>query len=299
MNAQRVLASRMIFVALLSFAFAANANAGTDALTILVHDTVAVDQLADRYDRPESSFHDWGEAVTEANAIVVAWETDPVTVPWTRIQLGRHVKHKVSPTLAARGLALTHVAMNDAYQLAKAQNLDVRLAVSEAAATVLGYLYPAEEKAFERISFAVATDTVDGSPPGSLEGQKAKSLNLGRLVGLETIAYAKQDGADYGWDGRQLQWYGEGRFFGPGAWVPTPPYYYYPPSEPYGQFWKPWRLKSADQFRPAPPAFGSERFRADLQEVVQVAHDLTPEQLRIGWMATDPSRPRATGIRLP
>jgi membrane-associated phospholipid phosphatase len=112
---------------------------------------------------------------------------------------------------------------------------------------------------------------------------------LGRRVGRRVIARGEADGAARGWNGVSLQWYGEGRYYGPGAWQATPPYFYYPPDEPFAPGWKPWVLASAGQFRPVPPAFGSERFLKDLREVIDIQNSLTPEQLRIAKFWVDGS----------
>ena len=43
----------------------------------------------------------------------------------------------------------------------------------------------------------------------------------------------------------------------------------------------PWFLASGSQFRPAPPAYGSAAFNADLNEVLQYAQNRTAEQLAL------------------
>jgi len=229
---------------------------------------------------PDSVFHDWQQAETEAQRIVADWTTQPLTVPWTRLQLERHVRHKAMPTRGARGLALVHVAMYDAYQLAQAQSLEPRLVVSMAAAQVLAYLFPAEERAFDRIAFAVAA-RLSQSPRDQLPEAAKQALALGQKVGRRVIARGESDGAQRGWSGARLQWFGEGRYYGPGSWEPTPPYFYYPPDEPFAPLWKPWILERADQFRPKPPAYWSAKLLADTREVVEINRNLTPDQLRI------------------
>lgn len=235
---------------------------------------------------PDSVFHDWQQAETEAQRIVADWTTQPLTVPWTRLQLERHVRHKAMPTRGARGLALVHVAMYDAYQLAQAQSLDPRLVVSMAAAQVLAYLFPAEERAFDRIAFAVAA-RLSQSPRDQLPEAAKQALALGQTVGRRVIARGESDGAQRGWSGARLQWFGEGRYYGPGSWEPTPPYFYYPPDEPFAPLWKPWILERADQFRPKPPAYWSAKLLADTREVVEINRNLTPDQLRIAKFWVD------------
>lgn len=238
---------------------------------------------------PQTAFHDWNGAEAEAKAITEAWaRQEPVSTPWTRVQLARYIKHKASPTRGARGLALVHVAMHDAHALALARKLDARLAVSMAAARVLGYQFIAEERAFDRIAFSVAAQ-VAGTSRDALPAAAMQALALGRDVGERVVRRAEEDGAQRGWNGARLQWYGDGRYYGPGTWEPTPPYFYYPPDEPFAPGWKTWILERADQFRPVPPAYGSPHFAKALQEVVDVNRKLTEEQRRIAKFWVDGS----------
>lgn len=221
-------------------------------------------------------------AEQEAARIVQAWQDEPLTLPWTTLALNRIVKHKGSPTRSARGLALVHVAMHDAWQLAP-DAVARKVAVAAAASKVLAYWFPAEEHGFDRILAAVLQQA------GITPQQAAPGLAIGSEVARRAVAHGEADGAARGWDGVRLQWYGEGRYYGPGAWAPTPPYHYYPPDEPFAPGWKTWVVENPAQLRPTPPAFGSERFLRDLQEVVEIQRNLTPEQLRIARFWVDGS----------
>lgn len=235
---------------------------------------------------PQSVFHAWEIADSEAKNVISRWQTEPITVPWTRIQLERHVKHKIMPTRAARGLALMHVAMHDAYETAIQRNMTPKLVVSMAAAQVLGYLFNAEERAFDRIAFSIAAQ-LNQTRPDTLSTDALRALELGYEIGRHVVRYGDTDGAQKGWNGIRLQWYGEGRYYGPGAWEPTPPYFYYPPDEPFAPTWRTWALASAGEFRPAPPVYGSQKYIQDLQEVVQINSSLRPEQLKIAKFWVD------------
>jgi PAP2 superfamily len=229
---------------------------------------------------PQSVFHSSENAAQEARTILEAWQTEPMTLAWTRIQLGRHVKHKIMPTRGARGLALMHVAMHDAYQLAIEQSLEPSIAVSMAAAQVLGYLFVAEEAQFDRIVLALMDELL------RVQGAQAsdtlqRAWRLGFQVGRRVVAHGDTDGAQKGWNGIRLQWYGEGRYYGPGTWEPTPPYFYYPPDEPFAPGWRTWVLGSASEYRPTPPAFGSPRYVKDVEEVLAIRASLTDEQRKI------------------
>lgn len=233
-----------------------------------------------------SAFHSKTASESEATPIVAAWKTQQITLPWTRLMLGCFVKHKISPSRAARGLALVHVAMHDALILAQRKKASEQAAVSVAAATVLGYLFPVEEKAFDRIA---ATALWMSAPPGatSLSPAVQQGIILGRQVGGTLTTYGEADGSARGWNGERLQWYGEGRYYGPGTWEPTPPYFYYPPDEPFAPTWRTWVLKMPGEFRPVPPAFGSPKYLKDLKEVVDIGSTMTPEQLKIAKFWVD------------
>lgn len=229
---------------------------------------------------PNSVFHGWEIADAEAGKIIRAWREEPITIPWTRLQLELHVKHKIMPTRAARGLALMHVAMYDAYDIAITQKLDPKLVVSMAAAQILGYLYNTEEKAFDRIAFSVASQ-LSQTTPDKLSADVVHALEMGHAIGQHVVHHGETDGAQKGWNGLRLQWYGEGRYYGPGTWEPTPPYFYYPPDEPFAPAWRTWALTYAGEFRPTPPAYGSQKYIRDAQEVVEISKKLSLEQLRI------------------
>jgi hypothetical protein len=228
----------------------------------------------------QSAFHNLDTAKIEAQKIKAAWLTEAVTVPWTRLQLERYVKHKVSPTRGARGLALVHVAMYDAYLIAIDQKLEPKVAVSMAAAQVLGYLFVAEEGHFDRIVFALRDDLLNATSTMSKDALQ-RALGTGLQIGRTIVARAEMDGAQKGWNGLRLQYYGEDRYFGPGTWEPTPPYFYYPPDEPFAPSWQPWVLEHANEFRPTPPGYGSPQYMKDLREIVEIQANLTDEQRNI------------------
>jgi hypothetical protein len=240
--------------------------------TILDYPPLTASANNDLVHIPQSAFHDWSQAQLEAETISTAWQHEPASLAWTRLQLAKHIKHKTPPTRAARGLALTHVAMLDAYTLANDEHMDAlqrRIALSMAAAEVLGYLYVAEESSFSRTVFALAAQqsqtTTDKLPATLLQ-----AMALGKRVAMRVIAHAEADGAQRGWNGSRLQWYGEGRYYGPGSWEPTPPYFYYPPTEPFAPSWKAWVISNNAAYRPRPPSFGSAKYMQSLREVIDI-----------------------------
>lgn len=225
---------------------------------------------------PEFTAGQWQLASTAADEIVTEWQNQALTVPWTKLTLAKFIKHKIAPTRGARALALVHVAMHDALHHPDAKLHDARISVSVAASKVLSYLFPAEEHAFMRIAQQVI-ETITGSQ--SFDSKTLSAISLGQMIGQQVVEYAEKDGAQRGWNGKRLQWYGEGRYYGPGSWEPTGPYFYYPPDEPFAPGWKPWVLQSPDQFRPEPPpVYGTEKFLEALNEVIETGKNLTDEE---------------------
>ncbi len=229
-------------------------------------------------------------------------DRDALTLPWTKTMLRLFVKHKTSPNRAARGLAIMHVALHDSIVISnaicksKSSNLSedssrrcvshhTESAIAGTAGRVLRYLFNAEEAYFDRVAEQLGKRAAESGRATS--DAVAFGLALGQQIGEANVAYAETDGAARGWNGIRLEWYGEGRYYGPGTWEPTPPYFYYPPEEPFAPAWRTWFLKSANQYRPTPPDFASERYMRDLLEVKQIAENLTPEQKKIAVFWAD------------
>jgi hypothetical protein len=91
--------------------------------------------------------------------------------------------------------------------------------------------------------------------------------SIGREAGDELIAHLSYDGFTAPWSGPAPS--------GPGVWVPNS----LPPAGGMFGGVKPYFMSSGAQFRPAPPpAFGSAPFATDVQEVLTMTGNLTPEQ---------------------
>jgi hypothetical protein len=174
---------------------------------------------------------------------------------WVQIQLADIASHRTNPPRAARGLALTSVAMLDASNVPQRFR---RAAVAGAAATVLAYLYSGRAAAFDELA----------------ERERPRvALALGRSIGARVVARGRRDGSDAVFQGTIP--------VGPGLWVPTPPAFA-PPLEALAGTWRPWNISSGSRFRPGPPpAFGSRRYAKEVREVYDVSRSLTEEQKRI------------------
>src|SRR3989441_5088601 len=143
-----------------------------------------------------------------------------------------------------------------------------RGAVAGASAAVLTYFDPADAQLFE--------DKVQeqaNAGPGQPHPDFVRGEAVGRQVGAEAIARAITDGFDQPWTGTVP--------VGPGLWFSSakPPQ---PPVNAQLPGMRPFFLRSADQFRPAPPsAFGSPAYLAALAEVRNISDTRTAEQVNI------------------
>src|SRR5947199_6551777 len=143
-----------------------------------------------------------------------------------------------------------------------------RGAVAGASAAVLSYFDPADAELFEDKVQEQANAGL-GQPPPDFVGGEA----VGRQVGAEAIARAQTDGFDLRWTGTVP--------VGPGLWFSSakPPQ---PPANGQLPGMRPFFLRSADQFRPAPPpAFGSPDYLAALAEVRSISDTRTADQVNI------------------
>src|SRR5213593_2156846 len=143
-----------------------------------------------------------------------------------------------------------------------------RGAVAGASAAVLSYFDPADAQLFE--------DKVQdqaNAGPGRPHPDFVRGEAVGRQVGAEAIARAQTDGFDLPWTGTVP--------VGPGLWFSSakPPQ---PPANGQLPGMRPFFLRSADQFRPAPPpAFGSPDYLAALAEVRSISDTRTADQVNI------------------
>jgi membrane-associated phospholipid phosphatase len=207
------------------------------------------------------------------------WDAGAPGYRWNELAI-RHTQSKgVLGNRAARMLALLNVAIYDAtvaawdtkdayarprpaeFQRGFATALPTpaspaypaeHAVTAGAAATVLGYLFPADAALFDgwaeeagRSRLLAGTD---------YPSDVAAGLELGRQVGAVVVAWGRADGADARWAGSVPT--------GPGLWTGTNPI------EPLAGTWKAWTLASNSQFRPGPrAAYDSEQLRRELDEV--------------------------------
>lgn len=125
-----------------------------------------------------------------------------------------------------------------------------------AAETVLSYLFPEDRGLFATQAQEAANSRLLAGTdyPSDIE----QGLALGRQIGALAVEWGRGDGADLVREPVVLP-------TGPGLWSAAPNL---PPVEPYAGLWKPWLMRSGDQFRPGPrAAYDSPALRAELDEV--------------------------------
>ena len=210
---------------------------------------------------------------------VAYWDTGAPSYRWSEIAVADHLKSGIPWQIAARNLALMHIAIYDAMVAAwdskyfynrprpsmvkgglttmvanpPSPSYPAEHAVAAAAASeVLAYVFPdrasffreeAEEAARSRLTAGV-------NYPSDI----AAGLKLGKQVADLVIAHGKSDGTDAKWTGSVPG--------GPGRWTGTNPIL------PMASTWKPWVLSSPGEFRPAPPIpYNSPEKAAELAEI--------------------------------
>ena len=241
-------------------------------------------QMADRNDRA-------------ALDRVAYWDTGAPSYRWSEIAIAEHLKSGIPWQIAARNLALMHIAIYDAMvaawdskyaynrprpTMSKAGLVTVvasplspsypaeHAVAAGAASEVLAYIFPdratffregAEEAAWSRVAAGV-----------NYKSDAAAGLTLGRQVAGLVIARGKSDGTDAKWTGSVP--------VGPGRWSGANPIL------PMAGMWKPWALSSPGEFRPAPPIpYNSPEKTAELAEIKNFPRTALTNNEALFWEA--------------
>jgi membrane-associated phospholipid phosphatase len=139
-----------------------------------------------------------------------------------------------------------------------------RGAVSGASATVLSFFFPVAASALQE---QVERDATLNK--GKVHPSFARGLAIGRAIGNDMIEHLENDGFSEPFTGTIPT--------GPGFWIPAPGV---PPGAANLGGVTPYLVNSTSQFRsPPPPAFGSPAFNADLNEVLTISQNRTPQQV--------------------
>ena len=207
------------------------------------------------------------------------WSVGGPVHRWNELMLQEMQESFVVLPIAARHLALLHVALDDAVAAARSRGqrtgapdpaaIDTALdpkrtdvqrllspsehaAAATAAADTLGYLFPARAAHFA----AKAEEAIEARLRAGVELPYAIAAGraIGGNVAALAIARGKADLSDAKWSGSIPE--------GAGFWKGTNPV------APAAATWKPWVLASPSEFRPSPPqAVGSEAVKAALAEL--------------------------------
>jgi membrane-associated phospholipid phosphatase len=210
---------------------------------------------------------------------VAYWDTGSPSYRWSEIAVAEHLKAGIPWQLAARDLALMHIAIYDAMVAAwdskyaykrprpgaasgslataipnpPSPSYPAEHAVAAGAASeVLAYVFPARADHFRELAEEAARSRLIAGV--NYQSDIAAGMALGREVAALVIARGKTDGTDAKWTGSVPT--------GPGKWTGTNPIL------PMNGSWKPWVLSRPDEFRPGPPIpYDSPEKVAELVEI--------------------------------
>lgn len=245
------------------------------------------------------------------------WNGSRPSVRWTRVALRQIVLHRPGafPTRSARVLSLLHVGMYEAYvaardsktaySRARPADVDARIdplietqgsaypdpnsAIAGAAERLLTYLFPQEPPQTFK---AMADEAVNSRlwAGANYRSDVRRARRLGHAVAELVIARGEADGHKVPWDFADQRLCSTENCAGPDEsfWRPTPAVFQYPPSDPMASKWDTWVLESPDQFRPPPPpAYGSEEFLNELEEVRVANNDSSQEDKALAFYWDD------------
>ena len=196
------------------------------------------------------------------------WLAATSTNEWNEHANDLITRNAVGQVGALRVLAYMNLAIHNAIAKAGAEKVSSEGAAAGAAATVLTLTFPKDEAA----TTARLQREVQAIGPATRAAFQA-GVNLGRQAGAEVTALARTDRIGQPWAGTLP--------VGEDKWASRvqPPA---PPLAPALGGTRTFLLKSGDEFRaPAPPAWGSDAFKAQLAAVRTVADTRTAEQLRV------------------
>jgi membrane-associated phospholipid phosphatase len=210
---------------------------------------------------------------------VAYWDTGSPSYRWSEIAVAEHLRIGTPWQIAARNLALMHIAIYDAMVAAwdskyaykrlrpSAVSADLTTALPNppspsypaehavaagAASEVLAYIFPERAEFFRKLAEEAARSRLIAGV--NYVSDVEAGMALGGQVAALVIARGKSDGTDAKWTGSVPT--------GPGKWTGTNPIL------PMAGTWKPWVLSAPGEFRPGPPvAYDSPEKAAELDEI--------------------------------
>ena len=225
---------------------------------------------------------------------------------WNELQRALIISRKPAPPAAARGFALVSVAMSDAmvaafdakYHWVRARPsafpnppavfgtqqdspsyVSERAAISAAAAAVLKVLFPLDVAQIDTLLQSAKDADLDACVhfPSDVDAGAA----LGDAVATQVLAYKTTDHGD----DAQPTYTASGIA---GRWQPTPPALVATPVLPGWGSVKTWLVPSGSSLRPAaPPAYNSNEWKSQRDEVLNVTLTLTTERKNIATFWAD------------
>jgi membrane-associated phospholipid phosphatase len=202
---------------------------------------------------------------------------------WQEIARNRVSANRLSPLAAGRVHAALSVAQQHAAGSVDAPNAEQdqpttgygpggralfearRGAVAAASARVLTFFFRADSAVFEQ-----NLETIGEAGPGNVHPAFTRGVAIGRTAADAIVERVRNDGFTTAWQGPPPT--------GAGIWTAN----VLPPAGGTLGAVTPYFLISGSQFRPAPPpGFGSVTFNADLEQVVTITRNRTPEELII------------------
>jgi membrane-associated phospholipid phosphatase len=227
--------------------------------------------------------------------VIAYWDTGAPSYRWNELAVAEALARSQFTHVAARGLALLHVAIDDAMVAAweskqayrrprpseadrgvttavpvpRSPSYPAEHAVAAAAASaVLAYLYPDRAAHFAaRAAEAARSRMLAGVNYAS---DVRAGLALGREVAARVIAWARADRTDVAWTGRIPA--------EAGSWTGQDPVL------PEAAAWKPWVLASPGALRPPPPPrHDSVALAAEMQEVRSVRRTPRTNAAALFW----------------
>ena len=245
----------------------------------------------------------------DADAAIAAAQAKSVVAGWNEKLMNIGYKSFSPPPVTARAMALLNGALYDLWRylevpqavgsnrffttaITRAQGADPQfqaIALSAAAATVLKTLFPAY--AVEITAYGAALGL------GGRYTWLIPATRVGEEAARHMLDARAHDGSNQLGDlhpGAYSDYTGytpvnsAAAMVDPDHWQPLP---YQTCVTPFWGKVKPFALKSGDQFRPpAPPSVFSAQMQAEMQELVDLNANLTPEQIRICEYWGDNSR---------
>lgn len=214
--------------------------------------------------------------------------TADVIADWNEKAVSAGYTARVNPSLSSRTIAMVHIAMFEAInsiefrytpyrtRFSTEPNASLEAAAACAAHYVLVRAYPEQTKEFDKALEASLTTVPDGSP-------KTEAMRLGEKAARAILDERRADGAD----ARDVY----RPFTAAGKYVPTT----LPSMSGWGIV-RPFALRLASQFRPAPPyALTSSQWARDYNEVKKMGAKIgsarTAEQTEIArfWELVGPA----------